>query len=161
MIHGGTMRDLDDPSSSLDCRSGRPVCGRRARRREDDRSSAASDGHAPWYALALDLSRSASSMRKRKFLLLFCTLVAANSVAVAQRGPEIRRAARPVRGEYVVILRDSSDPESVGREAVGLFGGRLKHVYNDAVRGLAVRMSEQGALALAGDPRVAYVEENG
>ena len=100
-------------------------------------------------------------MWKRKALVLFCTLIAANSAMTAQRGGEIRRAARPVRGEYVVILRDDADPQAVGREAVGLFGGRLKHVYTDAVRGFAVRMSEQGARALAADPRIVLVEENG
>src|SRR5687768_14249392 len=96
------------------------------RRRWDGSSTTLPGRHVDRDALALGLSWSAGAMWKRKFVLLFCTLVAANSVAIAQRGPEIRRAARPVRGEYVVVLRDDVDPEAVGREAVGLFGGRLK-----------------------------------
>ena len=80
--------------------------------------------------------------------------------AVAQEG-RVRRASRPVRDQYIVVLAAADDPEAVGREAEVLHRGRLKHVYRHALRGFAIRLSSSAAAALARDPRVRLVEEDG
>jgi subtilisin family serine protease len=81
--------------------------------------------------------------------------------AQTSRPDAIRRAARPVPGRYIVVLRNADDPESMGREAEKLPKGRLRHVYRNAVRGFAIETTEAAARALARDPRVAFVEEDG
>ena len=73
----------------------------------------------------------------------------------------IRRVSRPFHDHYVVVLRGSDDPEAVGLETAVLRRGRLRHVFRRSARGFATRMPEVAARALANDPRVAYVEEDG
>lgn len=94
-----------------------------------------------------------------------CGLVIVVLDLQASSGQEARdpvhRARRPIRGHYVVVLRSSDDPEAVGREAAVLSRGRLRHVYRRAIRGFALQMPDTAARALARDPRVAFVEEDG
>jgi subtilisin family serine protease len=60
-----------------------------------------------------------------------------------------------------VVLRGPDDPEAVGNETAGLYRGRLSHIYRQALRGFAIQLPEPAARALASDPRVDYVEEDG
>jgi subtilisin family serine protease len=78
------------------------------------------------------------------------------------------RAARPVPGEYIVVLRDdpaalgaSGGVEALSAELAAAHRGEVVHTYRAALRGFATRMPEAAARALSRDPRVAYVEENG
>jgi subtilisin family serine protease len=59
------------------------------------------------------------------------------------------------------VLAGDDDPEAIAAQASSLFGGRVKHVYRHATRGFAIRLSRNAAAALAADPRVLYVEEDG
>jgi aqualysin 1 len=78
------------------------------------------------------------------------------------RGREgIRRAPRPVSGRYLVLLRDTRDPEATVRALQGMTRGRVRHIYRNAVRGFAIETSEAAARALAMDPDVTSVEEDG
>jgi hypothetical protein len=101
---------------------------------------------------------------KKALLLLLTVLVAAvefgTSVA-GQQGQAVRRAARPIPGQYIVVLSGTDDPLAVGLQSQQLYTGRLRHVYESALRGFAIRMTAASAQALARDPRVAYVEEDG
>ena len=63
-------------------------------------------------------------------------------------------------GRYIVVLRDGDDPLAVGSATANLSGGRLRHVYGGAIKGFAVDLPEAAARALAGDPRVEYVEQD-
>lgn len=82
----------------------------------------------------------------------------------AQAGT-FRHAARPIPGQYIVIFR------SEAASASGLDGllSRLGRIYNaapadvwrHAVKGFLARMSPVEAAALANDPSVALVEEDG
>jgi hypothetical protein len=87
-------------------------------------------------------------------------LLIVSASAPAQRSSEVRRARRPIRQQYIVVLADADDPEAVGIETERLRRGRLKHVYRRAVRGFAIRMSDDAAAQMARDPRVLYVEED-
>jgi subtilisin family serine protease len=74
---------------------------------------------------------------------------------------QIRPAHRRVPGRYIVVLRGNDDPEAVGLESARLHKGKLRKAYRHALRGFAVEVPEAAARALAQDPRVAYVEEDG
>ena len=73
----------------------------------------------------------------------------------------IRRVARPVAGRYVVTLRETRDPDTTALALQGLSRGRVRHIYRSAIRGFAIDTSEVGARALAADPDVLSVEEDG
>jgi subtilisin family serine protease len=99
-------------------------------------------------------------------LFVAALLVAAGgSVAGAQASPtgEIHRAERPVPGQYIVTLHDD-DPDTTAARANALaaqYHGAVSRVYEHALQGFAVRMTEAQAAALAADPAVQSVEENG
>jgi subtilisin family serine protease len=59
-------------------------------------------------------------------------------------------------------LRDDiSDVQSIAQSIAGLHQGQLKHVYQFALKGFAVRnLSDAAATAIASDPRVLYVEQD-
>ena len=59
------------------------------------------------------------------------------------------------------MLRDTEDPEIAAAVLQAMGRRRVRHVYRNAVRGFTVETSEAGARALAGDPGVAMVEEDG
>jgi len=66
----------------------------------------------------------------------------------------------PLPGDYIVRLRDDvTAVQSVAQSIAGLHNGQLKHIYNSALRGFAVRnLSPAAAASIAADPRVLYVE---
>lgn len=67
----------------------------------------------------------------------------------------------PLRGRYIVVLQDASDAEAVGLESAAIYRGRLRQVFRRSARGFAIEVSAAAADALARDPRVRYVEEDG
>jgi hypothetical protein len=73
----------------------------------------------------------------------------------------IRRAAYPVKGQYLVKLSGQADADTVALEASALYGGRVQHVWRRAAQGFAIQLSDAAARTLARDPRVALVEEDG
>jgi subtilisin family serine protease len=90
------------------------------------------------------------------------TLAAAvSAVALGLVGPAAT-AASSSKADYIVVLNDSvSSPRAVADEHAARFNGRLKHVYESALKGYAVSLNENQAERLAADPRVAYVEPDG
>ncbi|MEW6037747.1 MAG: S8 family serine peptidase [Pseudomonadota bacterium] len=76
-----------------------------------------------------------------------------------------RHAARPIPGQYIVIFRSETEITSgldgllnrVGR----LYNAAPADVWRHAVKGFLARMSPAEAAALANDPAVALVEEDG
>jgi subtilisin family serine protease/regulation of enolase protein 1 (concanavalin A-like superfamily) len=78
------------------------------------------------------------------------------------RSARIRQAQAPARGRYIVTVRSEfTDPEAFGLETATLRRGRLRHVYRHAMHGFAIQMSTADAQALANDPRVESIEEDG
>jgi large repetitive protein len=87
-------------------------------------------------------------------------------VAGATPPPEkFLRAEKPVPERYIVVLGDDAlTAEEVAREAdaqARRHGGKLRRVFRAALRGFTVEMTERQARALADDPAVRYVEEDG
>lgn len=77
------------------------------------------------------------------------------------------RRERAVPGEYIVVLRDSTQEvrqqgaANIAQELVSLNGGRVLRTYQHTIHGFHASMSEAEAQRLLADPRVAYVQENG
>jgi subtilisin family serine protease len=101
-------------------------------------------------------------------LILACT-----AATLAEAGDLLRApAGAAVPGSYIVVLKDGVAVRpgaraagfSVTHVALDLatrHGATVTRAYEHALQGFAARMSEAQAEALAADPRVAYVEENG
>ncbi|WP_277458588.1 S8 family serine peptidase [Methylococcus capsulatus] len=96
-------------------------------------------------------------------------LIAVAGLAAASLGEveagTFRRAARPIPGQYIVIFRSEAESAAgfdgllsrVGR----LYNAAPAQVWRHAVKGFVGRMSPIEAAALADDPSVAVVEEDG
>ncbi|HEX8687622.1 MAG TPA: S8 family peptidase, partial [Pyrinomonadaceae bacterium] len=82
---------------------------------------------------------------------------------------KVRKKARPVEGQYIVTVAewagqpygDSSFVPTLAADMVGQHRGQLKHVFKHALLGFTARLTPEAAEALANDPRVESVEEDG
>ncbi len=82
---------------------------------------------------------------------------------------KLRRHAKPVAGEYIVVLDDAyvgakgelSAAPDVAADMAAAFGAKVDKVYKHALNGFSARMTEEQALAFSQDPRVKFVQENG
>ena len=88
--------------------------------------------------------------------------------AQAAEGPSgLLHSKKPVPNKYIVVLKEPAqdneapglDVASAARELTDQYSGELGHTYHHALHGFSATMPEGRALALAHDPRVAYVEE--
>ena len=67
-------------------------------------------------------------------------------------------AAGPHR-EYVVVLHPTNETVAdIAREVAARHGGEVGFVYTAALQGFTISVPEQAAIALEGNPQVAYVE---
>lgn len=84
----------------------------------------------------------------------------AGAMGVSKAGT-IRRAAEPVPGQYLVMLKGvapgvvDATATTMGRE----IGGKVRKTFKHASTGFSVEMSERGASKLASHPNVDFVEE--
>ncbi|CAA9333416.1 MAG: Alkaline serine exoprotease A precursor [uncultured Lysobacter sp.] len=85
---------------------------------------------------------------------------------------DFRVSARPVEGQYIVVLKDdaaslaserSNRPQvaSVASEMARTHRANLVRSYNRVLRGFVVKASDEALARLLADKRVAYVEEDG
>jgi subtilisin family serine protease len=101
-------------------------------------------------------------------------LAMAISLPLAAAAAPIRKAAQPVDGQFIVVLRDGvvkaagggfADPRPSLPEAADEMArehrGRSGRSYGHALIGFTFEGDREGAEALAADPRVAYVAEDG
>jgi serine protease len=85
----------------------------------------------------------------------------------APKGPtHFVRALAPIANRYIVVLRDDAgfkamDVEATQRALVASYRADVVQSYRSALRGFVADMSEADALALAEDPMVAFVQEDG
>ena len=104
--------------------------------------------------------------------LLLCAAATLTATHVTTgQGPKskVKKKARPVEGQYIVTLKEeaaqgygeTSFAPVIAGEMVAQHGGELKHVYKHALLGFAARLTPEAAEALADDPRVESVEEDG
>ena len=82
---------------------------------------------------------------------------------------KLRRTANKIENSYIVVLDEAVVGERgrlsiapyIASELATTHRGKLKHVYQHALNGFAVEMTEEQAQALSLDFRVKYVEEDG
>jgi hypothetical protein len=94
-------------------------------------------------------------------LVVLCVLILCVADDAAAQDRAVRRVAEPVANRYIVVLAGDDDPLAAGLQSQAIHGGRLTHVYEHAIHGFAMQLTPAAASALARDPRVSYVEEDG
>jgi subtilisin family serine protease len=98
------------------------------------------------------------------------TLITTAAMAGAE-GP-VRRVAERLRDEYIVVLKEGAARRgqapaagptvtSVASDLARIHGALVERVFEHALQGFSARMTARRAAALAADPRVDYVEEDG
>lgn len=111
-------------------------------------------------------------MRKIFALLVLAGLCAALLISAPERTQakkdKLRKSANKIENNYIVVLDDTVVGEKgpfsiapyIASELSNSHRGRIKDVYQNALNGFSVEMSEADAEALSQDFRVAYVEED-
>lgn len=94
-----------------------------------------------------------------------------SSAAPAEPSVKFLRSAAPVAGQYIVVLKTAPSATMTAAQAAELttqmdalavkHHAKVTSRYTAALVGFAASMSEADARALAEDPSVAFVEENG
>lgn len=97
---------------------------------------------------------------KRLFLVVASVCAVSFPLPAQQGGNTVRRSAKAIPSQYIVVLQPQEDVDAVAAEAVNRFNGRLKHLYRSALRGFAIQLPAGAAETLARDPRVRLVEED-
>lgn len=100
---------------------------------------------------------------KKSFVLLLSLCITTAAFGAPKNEKAIRKAERPVPGQYIVVLNDkvAEDTDEVADELIARGRGQKLHVYKNAMRGFAARMNPHLMAELLDDPRVAYIEEDG
>lgn len=111
-------------------------------------------------------------MRKIFALLVLAGLCAALFVSAPTRTQakkdKLRKSANKIENQYIVVLNDDVVGEKgmfsiapyIASELAVNHKGKVKQVFQHALNGFAVEMTEEEAIALSEDFRVAYVEED-
>ncbi len=72
------------------------------------------------------------------------------------------RTTGPTWSTYIVTLKASAgDSHAAAADASRRFGGRVEHVYSNALNGFAISLPDPAAARLAADPRIESVELDG
>ncbi|HET8781189.1 MAG TPA: S8 family peptidase [Pyrinomonadaceae bacterium] len=113
-------------------------------------------------------------MKKIYALLVLAGLCAVVFLSAPVRTTEakkdkLRKVSNKIENNYIVVLDDEVVGEKgpfsiapyIASELATNHGGKLKHVYQNALNGFAVEMTEAQAEALSNDFRVKFVEEDG
>ena len=101
--------------------------------------------------------------------LLASVLLVSSPVSSQGWKEKVRKNAKKIENNYVVVLDDSVVGERgdysiagyMAEDMARTYRGKLKHVYKHALNGFSVEMSEADAEAMAQDYRVLFVEEDG
>jgi subtilisin family serine protease len=99
---------------------------------------------------------------KRALVALVCLLAIPVAFAGGPKKDKVHKAKNKIQNQYIVVLEDRSDDvASIADELSVKHRGKIKHLYDKALKGFAAEISDADAAALADDPRVKYVEEDG
>jgi subtilisin family serine protease len=94
--------------------------------------------------------------------LLLALAAACVAVAAPSAAGQVRATGT---ASYIVVFKTAAVPvdrvPAVARDLARAHAGTISFVYRYALRGFAARLAPAEAAALAGDPRVAYVEPDG
>ncbi len=77
---------------------------------------------------------------------------------------EVQTPERAIPNQYIVVLDDqqvtSNEVPGLAQAFARQHSGRVRFVYQDALRGFALDVSARAAAAIARNPRVRYVEQD-
>lgn len=73
---------------------------------------------------------------------------------------QIIRAPDKVPNKFIVVLQDDKDADAVSKELTKKHGGKIKHVFKNAIKGFSFDGTEESADKISHDPRVRSVEED-
>jgi subtilisin family serine protease len=81
----------------------------------------------------------------------------------ASSAGRVRQVSNPAPGRYIVTLKGAAknDPDAASQQLTQKHGGHVTVVYHHALQGYAAKMSASQAAALAQDPNVAVVQQDG
>ena len=103
-------------------------------------------------------------MKKYAFLLLVCLLALVPQLALGQNSQDrFRKNDGAIPNSYIVVFNENVPTGRVAafaRQLAGANGGKVGFIYENALHGFSVEMSEEQAVALSRSPQVAYVEED-
>lgn len=99
--------------------------------------------------------------------VMFILAIGAAQSVSAQFG-KFRKSVNPVASRYIVVLNpkyvDKFSSEAAVESEAGylrhVYGGEVKNVFANAMKGYVVHMSERAAMQLSRDERVAFVEQD-
>ncbi len=105
-------------------------------------------------------------------LAFVATLTLSDSAAPVSHGQgksKIHKKARAVPGQYIVVLKewaaqpfgDASFAGQIAEDVARQHGGQVMSVYSHALLGFSIKLPAHVAEALADDPRVESIEEDG
>ncbi|HLM54846.1 MAG TPA: S8 family peptidase [Pyrinomonadaceae bacterium] len=105
-------------------------------------------------------------------LVLAAALAFSNNPSLVSSGQgksAVHKKQRPVPGQYIVVLKEwaaqpfgeNSFAGRIAEDVAAQHGGQVLAVYKHALLGFSIRLNERAAEALAHDPRVESVEEDG
>ena len=114
-------------------------------------------------------------MKKFAAILILAGLAAAVFVSQPARSQEekkngkLRKQSNKIENSYIVVLDEAVVGETgrnsiasyIASDMAGAYKGKLKHIYQNALNGFSVEMSEADAERLSEDFRVKFVEEDG
>jgi len=104
---------------------------------------------------------------KKFTLILFLGVISGLSLYAQEI--KFKKVEKPVPNRYIVVLDDiaakglgyDSHAEILSSNLTTLYGGEVNKIYNHAINGYSVSMSEKQAQKLSQDVRVKFVEEDG
>jgi subtilisin family serine protease len=97
----------------------------------------------------------------KRALTVLMMVLAIPAFAAGTKDKSIKKARKPVPNSYIVVFESRvADAPGLADELARVHGAKTKHVYG-ALKGFAAEMSQAAAQAIANDPRVKYVEEDG
>ncbi|HEY6139657.1 MAG TPA: S8 family serine peptidase [Thermoanaerobaculia bacterium] len=97
----------------------------------------------------------------KRALTVLLMLLAVSAFAAGNKDKSIKRAKKPIPNSYIVVFESRvDDPAGIADELTRAHGARTTHVYG-ALKGFSAEMPAAAAKAMANDPRVKYVEEDG
>ena len=96
-------------------------------------------------------------------------MIFASGPTRSQPKDKLLKKENKIANSYIVVLDDAVVGERgdysiapyIADEIASRHGGKVKHVYKNALNGFAIEMSEADAEAVSEDFRVAFVEEDG
>ena len=107
-------------------------------------------------------------MKRKLCLLTLAMIVSAAALLIepprsrAQQS-KFRHTQNAISNRYIVVLKpDTGQPaiNSTTQSLAETYGGQVRFIYEHALKGFSIQLTEAAAIALSNDPRVDYVAED-